>query len=104
MSGMGSIARAVVLGLAIAIGFAACGGGTPEDHPGHGVVMKIDVEARQVTLDHGDIPGLMEAMTMTFEVAPGVSLDGIDPGTEVDFRVKYEGGVYTVTELRGPQP
>jgi Cu/Ag efflux protein CusF len=54
-----------------------------------------------VTLDHEDIPGFMKAMTMTFTLAPDVALDGIDPGAKVDFRVKDEGGVYTVTALRG---
>jgi Cu/Ag efflux protein CusF len=54
-----------------------------------------------VTLDHEDIPGFMKAMTMTFTLAPDVALDGIDPGAKVDFRVKEEGGVYTVTAIRG---
>lgn len=65
----------------------------------HGVVKKLDVGARTVTLDHGDIPGLMKAMTMTFDVAPGVALDDLRPGAEVDFWVKEEGGTYTVTEI-----
>ena len=47
-----------------------------------------------------DIPGLMKAMTMTFDVAPEVALEGLEPGAEVDFQVKYEGGAYVVTELR----
>ena len=46
----------------------------------------------------------MKAMTMTFNVAPGVALDGIGQGTEVDFRVVEEGGVYTVTEMRSSAP
>lgn len=87
--------------LALVAGADACGGASEEDHPGHGVVTSVDVGARRVTLDHEDIPGLMKGMTMTFEVAPGVPLDGVSEGMEVDFRVKYEGGVYTVTELRG---
>ena len=37
---------------------------------------------------------------MTFDVAPGGELDGIDRGAEVDFRVKEERGIYTVTETR----
>ncbi len=49
---------------------------------------------------HDDIPGFMKGMTMTFDVAPGGELDGIDRGVKVDFRVKEERGIYTVTEIR----
>ena len=42
----------------------------------------------------------MKAMTMMFQVAPGVALDDVRPGAEVDFWVKEENGTYTVTEIR----
>ena len=86
--------------LALALGAAACGGGAPEEHAGHGVVQALDVQARTITLDHEDIPNFMKGMTMTFELAPEVALEGIEPGAEVDFRVHEQGGVYTVTEVR----
>ncbi len=95
-----SVAMAVMLGLVLLLGLPACGAGSSDAHPGHGVVTHLDAAARTVTLDHEDIAGFMKAMTMTFDVAPGVALDGIDAGAEVDFRVKLEGGVYTVTEIR----
>ena len=53
-----------------------------------------------MTLDHGDIPGFMKAMSMAYDLAPGVELEGIDPGATVDFRVKKDGGAYIVTEIR----
>ncbi len=92
------IARLIPLGLLL--GSAACGGEAPDGHPGQGVVRSVDVSARQVTIKHQDIPGFMKAMTMTFELAPGLALDGIEPGTTVDFRVKLESGTYTVTQIR----
>lgn len=101
MRGLQTAAWTALLGLLLAIGPAACGGASSGDHPGHGVVTEIDAEARTVTLDHEDIPGLMKGMTMTFALAPDVALDGIHPGAKVDFRVKEENGVYTVTAIRG---
>ena len=76
-----------------------CGAGS-SDHLGHGVVESVDAGARTVTLDHEDIPGFMKGMIMTFHLAAGVELTGIAQGAEVDFRVKEERGVYTVTEIR----
>ncbi len=101
MRDLKTVACTALLGLLLGVGAAACGGASSGDHPGHGVVKELDAESRTVTLQHGDIEGLMKAMTMTFDLAPDVVLDGIDPGEEVDFRVKEEGGVYTVTEIRG---
>jgi Cu/Ag efflux protein CusF len=92
-------ALSAVWGLALAAGPLACGG-APEDHPGRGVVESIDAGARTVTLDHGDIPGLMQAMTMTFDLAPGVAVTGLAPGAEVEFKAREEGGRYVVTEIR----
>ena len=78
----------------------ACGVTSPDGHSGTGIVKEVDTSARKITLEHEDIPGLMKAMTMTFHVAPDVPLEEVAPGNEVDFRVKEERGVYTVTEIR----
>ena len=67
--------------------------------PAQGTVTAVDAAARKITIDHEDIPGLMEAMTMPFEVAPGVVLEGLEPGTAVDFEVSRAAGGYTVTKL-----
>jgi Cu/Ag efflux protein CusF len=96
------IAWVATLGLALGMAVAC---GSSSEGRGRGVVQDVDAQARRITLDHGDIPGLMKAMTMTFEVAPGVALEGLDAGAKVDFRVQEEdGGVYTVTELRRSGP
>ncbi len=89
-----------ILGLAMLVGAPACGGPTAEGYAGHGIVEDLDADARKVTLDHGDIPGFMKAMSMAYDLAPGVELEGIDPGATVDFRVKKDGGAYIVTEIR----
>lgn len=94
-----SLACMLVLSLALAALPSACSRSASQGQ-GHGTVQGVDADAREITLDHGDIPGLMKAMTMTFDVAPEVALEGLEPGVEVDFQVKYEGGAYVVTELR----
>ncbi len=90
-------AWALWLSCALAVLAAACGG-AKEGHS-RGTVTAVDVEARTVTLDHEDVPGLMKAMTMTFDVAPGVPLDDLQPGAQVEFVLAEEGGAYTVTEI-----
>ena len=85
--------------VAAAIALAACGGRGDAEGWGTGVVRGVDAAAAKITLEHGDIPGVMEAMTMTFEVADPARLEGIEVGREVSFRVRYAGGKYTVIEL-----
>ena len=84
--------------LLVTLLLGACGGDTA-DHPGHGVVVSIDAAKGEITLDHEDIPGLMKGMTMTFE-ADHALLAGVEPGQEVDFRVREESpGRYVVTAI-----
>lgn len=90
------VARCLLLAV---IATAACGGEGDAEKPGTGVVRGIDAANAQITLEHGDIPGLMKAMTMTFEVAAPTLLEGVAVGDEVDFHVRYADGKYTVTEI-----
>ena len=99
-----SAALAAAVAMALVFAGPGCGGDGAEGKPGHGVVLRVDAAARTVSIEHGDIPGMMRAMTMTFALAPEVSLEGISPGTEVDFHVMEEGGVYTVTRLQPAAP
>jgi Cu/Ag efflux protein CusF len=89
---------------ALALGLVACSPAAPTDHAGHGIAVEVDPKARTVTLDHGDIPGLMKAMTMTFAVAPEVDLGTLEPGTPVDFQLHSEGSAITVTAIRATAP
>ncbi len=79
--------------------FAACGGADTGPHKGKGVVAEIRHAEQQVVLDHEEIPGVMKAMTMGFEVTnPGV-LDGVETGQAVDFELTYKDGNYFVSAL-----
>ncbi len=92
--------RIAALAAVLIAALAGCGSGAPKTAASRGVVTAIDATAHTITLDHEDIPGVMMAMTMTFAVAPAVSLDDIEPGAKVDFSVRQDasGGI-TVTEL-----
>lgn len=49
-------------------------------------VLRVDPEARRIHLSHGPIRNLgMPGMTMTFQIADGVDLDGIEPGMQIRF-------------------
>jgi Cu/Ag efflux protein CusF len=79
----------------------SCGGGEgPKTGQGEGIVRAVDPAAKKLTLDHGTIPGMMDAMRMDFEVADPALLAGLAPGDKVDFTVREEAGRYTLVELR----
>ena len=82
--------------LTLGIALAACGS---SEGSGHGVVRGVDREHAQVTLEHGDIEGVMKGMTMTFAVEDPQLLEGLETGEAVDFRVLYRDGGYVVTSI-----
>jgi len=90
--------RVGILSAVLVAAHVACGGSATEGS-GTGVVRGVDAAHATVTLEHGDIPGVMKAMTMTFEVTDRELLEGVDVGEEVDFHVRYADGKYTVTEI-----
>ena len=62
---------------------------------GMAMVRGIDRERHVLNLRHGPIPALdWPAMTMDFDVAPSVSLDGLPEGAEIHFSMSRapEGG------------
>ena len=96
--GLPALAIAAAL-LAVALAGLACGGepaGTP--HAAHGVIRGLG--AAEVTIEHGEIPGFMDAMTMGFAVDDPTLLAGLAVGDEVDFSVTQDGDRYVVTEIR----
>jgi protein SCO1 len=55
------------------------------EHTITGMVVAIDASRRTMTVSHERIPGLMEAMTMPFEVRDASELRGLVPGAVVEF-------------------
>ena len=63
-------------------------------------VLKIDKEAKKITIKHGEIKSLdMPPMTMVFQVRDAALLDNVKTGDKVQFRVVKEGSVYVLTEI-----
>jgi protein SCO1/2 len=77
---------------------AACGprAGGPGVYQAHGVVEDVNREYGQVVIAHDDIPGLMPAMTMSFDVPDPAVLETLVPGQAVDFRLEFTGTAYRV--------
>jgi Cu/Ag efflux protein CusF len=89
------------IGAALALALLACGGG--ESGRGEGVVLSLP-EPGRIVIEHGDVPGVMKAMTMEFEIDPALAR-GIETGDRVAFRLDAKGGRYRVVELREqPRP
>lgn len=71
---------------------------------GAGTVIGSDAELRFLTLDHDPLPDIqMDAMTMPFDIADNVDLDGIQEGDRVtfDLEASVEEGLL-ITKLCRP--
>jgi len=98
---MKGVMRWPLAAFAMVLALQGCGGEQPgSPKPGHGVIRGVVPQAAQVTLEHGEIPDLMMAMTMTFSVDDPAVLEGVSVGDEVDFLVKQDGDRYVVTQIR----
>jgi protein SCO1/2 len=90
--------------LLVPLVLAGCKQGTEESkdklYDIKGKVTAVDSAKKEVTLDHEDIPGLMQAMEMPFSVADAKVLEGIKAGDAVQGRLKVESGKYIITELK----
>lgn len=70
---------------------------TPRIHDAVGTI--ISVEGERVLIDHEDIPGFMDAMTMAFPVADPSLLEGLEEGARVEFRVAVDGASYEIVAI-----
>jgi protein SCO1/2 len=71
----------------------------PELFDAKGVVTGVEPAARQLSVDHEAIPGLMPAMTMNFDVADPALLEGLAPGQHIRFRISFDDGVYRIVAI-----
>jgi protein SCO1 len=84
-----------------AFALLACGRG--ERFEASGVVRAVRAEERQVTIEHGDIAGLMPAMTMSFDVADPALLAGLEPGQFVEFTISRRDDKFEIVALEAPE-
>jgi len=86
--------------LACALLLVACGERHANVHQGRGVVRDVVAEYQQVVIEHEDIPGLMPAMTMNFDVADPAILARVEKGQAVEFSVEHDEHGYRIVALR----
>ncbi len=94
----------LALGAALLFTLSACPANMAQTGTGQGTIVAIDTENAEITLDHGEIPGLMGAMTMPFPVSDPKLLENLQTGQQVEFDLEYRGGMYTVHGIRPAAP
>ncbi len=65
-----------------------------------GRVLEIDRNQNRVRIAHQDIPGFMQAMTMSFAVADDQLLEGLRPGDEVEFTLESSAESTAISAIR----
>jgi len=94
--------RSVWLALFIFAAFVVQGcereDGGPGHYSAHGTVEDVDLENGQILIDHGDVEGLMPAMTMNFAISDRALLETLAPGQVIDFEIHFTGRSYEVVE------
>jgi protein SCO1/2 len=77
---------AIFLGIAVVAG-ADPGEPTPRTFSARGVILEINTNASQVTIQHDAIAGYMDAMTMPFKVKDAASLTELKRGDQTEFQL-----------------
>ena len=69
-------------------------------HQSEAEVRKVDLDAKKITLKHGEIKNLeMPPMTMVFQVKDPAVLATVKQGDKVKFTAEKVNGAYTVTSI-----
>ena len=76
-------------------------------HSGHthaqgtGTINSVDAAAHKLNVSHGPIPTIgWPAMTMDFAVAPPVDLEGVRPGTRINFTIEQsDDGMHVIQSI-----
>lgn len=71
--------------LAAAVMFCSAPGWAAKRYEAKGLVVKVDKAHKSLVISCEEIPGYMEAMSMPFEVRKADELDGLNPGTMIEF-------------------
>jgi protein SCO1/2 len=67
---------------------------------GHGTVESVDRAERQAVIAHEAIPGLMDAMTMSFDVPDPAVLERLAPGRRIEFDLEVTKGSFRIVAAR----
>lgn len=66
---------------------------------GHGTVVAVDLKKGTVTVDHGEIKGLMPPMVMEFVMDSPEMLQRLKPDDTVTFTLRPRGVAFTIAEM-----
>lgn len=96
-------ALAEILAL-VALALAGCDGG-PHAERLHryevtGVVEDLDAEHGQALIDHEEIPGLMPAMTMSYDVPDAAVLEKLAVGQRIEFTLEIRDKSFRLIDAR----
>src|SRR4029453_18259431 len=85
----------------VLIAFAcACGHREPpKRYPLQGQVLAVNLARQELTISHGDIPGLMPAMTMTYPVPSTAMLKDRTPGELITGVLEVDDAVGRLVEI-----
>ena len=61
----------------------ACQSAPEKHYPLQGEVISVEPQRGTVTLKHGEIPGLMPAMTMSYAAGDPAQLEALKPGDKI---------------------
>jgi Cu/Ag efflux protein CusF len=92
---MSRAARVLGLGL-LTVSFAVFA----EDYSGEGTVNAVKTKEKKLTISHGPIKGLMDAMTMDFAVTDPAMLEDVKKGSKIKFVLtKEKNGSLVISDL-----
>ena len=90
----------IVLALAAAMAASLPVLATTSADAADGEIRKIDMDAKKITIKHGEIKSLdMPGMTMVFQVKDPALLDKVKVGDKVKFMAEKSGGAIVVTDI-----
>jgi protein SCO1/2 len=69
-------------------------------HPMKGVVLSVDRAAKSMAVSTEAVPGFMAAMAMSFAVRDAAALDGVKPGTTIEFVYVLDGKASWAQDIR----
>ena len=96
------VGRNIAAGLLLAAGALACDVAQHSQRARRveatGVVEAVDAELKQVVIEHGEIEGLMPAMTMSFDVPDHGLLETLAAGQTIDFTIELRKQSFRLVE------
>lgn len=105
--------RSIAIGALLLSATSAC---ATRRYPVAGMVLQVDKPQQTMVVSHEQIPGYMEPMAMPFRVRDPRSLEGLQPGMQVEFllvvnqneswaeRVRLKGGARFEVDPQPPVP